>query len=116
MYSRSARPLNEQRTYSDYHFFGRLQAARKSILVKEVTGLGGTEGAEAFVRQLSPESFDVWMRKEVAELERCFVAYPDGRLVWMPPPVKSRLSWDCEVALGLPQPATNRLSGTPPYL
>jgi hypothetical protein len=66
--------------------------------------LTGKEGTEAFVRQLNSDAFDVWMREEIAALERCFAALPDGRLVWMPPPVKKRLrlrqkqpDWDCEV-------------------
>jgi len=86
-----------QRTYSDYQFFGRLHAARKPAAVKEATGLGGKEGAEAFVRRLNPEAFDAWMHKEITALERCFAALPDDRLVWMPLPAKKRRGWDCEV-------------------
>jgi hypothetical protein len=87
-----------QRTYSDYHFFGRLQALRQPALVREVTGgLVGKEGAEAFVQQLSPKAFDARVHEEIAELQRCFVDLPDGRLIWKPPPVKKRLRWDCEV-------------------
>lgn len=72
---------------------------RQPALVKEVTGgLVGREGAEAFVQQLNPKAFDAWMHEEMAELKRCFVDLPDGRLVWRPPPVKPRLRWDCEVS------------------
>jgi len=72
---------------------------RQAALVKEVTGgLTGKEGAEAFVQQLNPEAFDAWMHEEMAELKRCFVDLPDGRLVWRPPPAKPRLRWDCEVS------------------
>ena len=87
------------RTYSDYIFFGQLQAMRKR---EEDMRL-------EYMRSLTPENFDKAMRKEVAELAHCFVrrrhtpkdgsssegfpnasnassATPIERLIWEPPP------------------------------
>jgi len=88
------------RTYSDYHFFGKLQATKLHLSKSEASAAGKTrEQVEAallasklaFVRNLTARSFHESMRREISELENCFTVDSDGRLWWAPQPSQVKL-------------------------
>lgn len=92
------------RTYSDYNFFGRLQATIGGFVKRIKSNGTDEEKGIAYIRTLTPENFDSAMRAESAALEHCFVkkvrsmvnidsdkhvrngtALVEGRLLWEPP-------------------------------
>eukprot|EP00615_Pteridomonas_danica_P019640 CAMPEP_0114381832 /NCGR_PEP_ID=MMETSP0102-20121206/3696_1 /TAXON_ID=38822 ORGANISM="Pteridomonas danica, Strain PT" /NCGR_SAMPLE_ID=MMETSP0102 /ASSEMBLY_ACC=CAM_ASM_000212 /LENGTH=586 /DNA_ID=CAMNT_0001537413 /DNA_START=249 /DNA_END=2009 /DNA_ORIENTATION=+ len=72
-----------ERTYSDFKFYGKLQASK---------GFVKPENREAYVMNLNAQTFDRAMREEVHALRQCFETDTDtGGLVF-----QSSLTSDCE--------------------
>jgi len=71
-----------QRTYSDFLFFGRLQATKGNVG-------RGNDARIRYVRALTPETFHDAMEAEIKSLEQCFSRNSDDddglSLLWDPP-------------------------------
>eukprot|EP00615_Pteridomonas_danica_P000516 CAMPEP_0114334230 /NCGR_PEP_ID=MMETSP0101-20121206/4240_1 /TAXON_ID=38822 ORGANISM="Pteridomonas danica, Strain PT" /NCGR_SAMPLE_ID=MMETSP0101 /ASSEMBLY_ACC=CAM_ASM_000211 /LENGTH=553 /DNA_ID=CAMNT_0001465427 /DNA_START=245 /DNA_END=1903 /DNA_ORIENTATION=- len=59
-----------ERTYSDFKFFGKLQATKGRVKITE---------QETFVKNLTPETFDTFMHSEVELLTSCFELSDDQK-------------------------------------